>query len=57
MDEQVEEEANATEISSKLRLIGDNSNALLMLDKDLSTRVFVAPPGMPAVSGAAAAGG
>ena len=54
VDEQVEEEANATEISSKLRLIGDNSNALLMMDKDLSARVFTAPPGMPAISGPAA---
>ena len=41
IDEQVEEEANASEISEKLRLIGESKEGLLMLDKELSTRVFV----------------
>lgn len=41
IDEQVEEEANASEISEKLRLIGASSDALLALDKELMTRVFV----------------
>ncbi len=41
--EQVEEEASASEILEKLKMIGDNSNALLMLDKELGTRVFTAP--------------
>ncbi len=41
--EQVEEEASASAILEKLKMIGDNSNALLMLDKELGTRVFTAP--------------
>ena len=41
--EQVEEEASASEILEKLKMIGDNSNALLMLDKELSARVFTMP--------------
>ena len=41
IDEQVEEEANASEISDKLRLIGDSKEALFMIDKELSVRIFV----------------
>ena len=41
IDEQVEEEANASEIAEKLKLIGDSKEGLFMLDKELSTRVFV----------------
>lgn len=41
LDEQVEEEANTSEISDKLRLIGASKEALFMIDKELSTRVFV----------------
>ncbi|OGR76503.1 MAG: ferritin [Elusimicrobia bacterium GWC2_64_44] len=41
VDEQVEEEANSSEIADKLKLIGDSKEGLFMLDKDLSTRVFV----------------
>lgn len=43
VDEQVEEEANAQDIISKLKLIGEDKSALYLLDKDLSARVFVAP--------------
>lgn len=43
VDEQVEEEANAKEIIDKLKLIGEDKSALYLLDKDLSTRVFVQP--------------
>lgn len=43
VDEQVEEEANAQDIISKLKLIGDDKSALYLLDKDLAARVFVAP--------------
>jgi len=43
VDEQVEEEANAQDIISKLKLIGDDKSALYLLDKDLSARVFVQP--------------
>ena len=41
--EQVEEEANVGAVLATLRLIGDDKHALLMLDKDLATRTFVAP--------------
>lgn len=41
--EQVEEEANCSEICAKLRLIKNDPNALLLLDKDLAVRTFVAP--------------
>lgn len=50
VDEQVEEEANASEISEKLKQIGDSKEGLFMLDKDLSVRVFVdgtLPAGKP----------
>ncbi|HPT40860.1 MAG TPA: ferritin [Candidatus Gastranaerophilaceae bacterium] len=43
VDEQVEEEANAQDIIAKLKLMGDDKSALYLLDKDLSTRVFVQP--------------
>lgn len=43
IDEQVEEEANAQDIISKLKLIGEDKSALYLLDKDLSVRVFVQP--------------
>ncbi len=43
VDEQVEEEKNASDIINQLKLIGDNGYGLLMLDKDLGARVFVAP--------------
>lgn len=43
VDEQVEEEKNANDIINQLKFIGDNGYGLLMLDKDLATRVFVAP--------------
>ena len=41
--EQVEEEANVGGVLATLRLIGDDKKALLMLDKDLAARTFVAP--------------
>lgn len=41
--EQVEEEANVGGVLKTLQLIGDDKKALLMLDKDLATRTFVAP--------------
>jgi ferritin len=41
IDEQVEEEANSSEITEKLKLIGESRDGLFMLDKELSARVFV----------------
>lgn len=43
IDEQVEEEAAAEELLKKLKLIGGEGNGMLMLDKELSTRVFTPP--------------
>lgn len=41
--EQVEEEKNVQDILDQLKLIGDNGSGLYLLDKELATRVFVAP--------------
>jgi len=43
VNEQVEEEASASEVLDKLRLIGDNQGLLLGLDQELGARVFVNP--------------
>jgi len=43
IEEQVEEESNASQILETLRMIGDNSNALLMLDRELGQRTVAAP--------------
>jgi len=42
--EQIEEEGNDNEILSRLRIVGEDGNGLLMVDKELSARVFT-PPG------------
>ena len=47
VNEQVEEEASASDILDKLKFIGDNKGLLLGLDNELGTRVFVNP--FPAV--------
>ena len=41
--EQVEEEATVGEVVDRLRLIGDDSSGLFMLDSELSKRVFSLP--------------
>ena len=43
LKEQVEEEDNVGNVLATLKLIGDDRKALLMLDKDLAARTFVAP--------------
>ena len=43
LKEQVEEESNVGGLLATLKLIGDDKKALLLLDKDLSTRVFNPP--------------
>jgi ferritin len=55
VDEQVEEEATAEQVVNKLKLIGDNPQALLMIDAELGARVFAVPAGMPAAVGGGAA--
>lgn len=42
--EQVEEEANATEVIRKLKLMKDAPGGLYLLDKELGTRTLVLPP-------------
>jgi len=41
--EQVEEEANPTDIIQKLKFVGKDGRGLLMMDKDLAARVFTVP--------------
>jgi len=41
VDEQVEEEANVTEILDNLKLINGQGNGIFMLDREMRTRVFV----------------
>ena len=43
LKEQVEEESSVGGVLATLKLIDDDKKALLMLDKDLATRTFVAP--------------
>lgn len=43
IDEQVEEEANADGIVQQLKLVGDNTGGLFMLDRELGQRVFTPP--------------
>jgi len=43
VDEQVEEEETFQDIVDKLELIGDNVQALLMLDAELAQRTFTTP--------------
>lgn len=40
IDEQVEEEENDREIIDKLKLVGENSNGLFMIDKELTQRTY-----------------
>jgi ferritin len=41
--EQVEEESNDQEILAQLKLIGANSQGLMLLDKDLAARITTVP--------------
>ena len=43
--EQIEEENNDRDLIAKLKLVGDNGHGILMIDKEMGQRVFVAPPG------------
>ncbi len=40
VDEQVEEEANDEEIIQALKMIGDNGQGMLMLDRELASRTY-----------------
>lgn len=43
VDEQVEEEANVEKILATLKLINGQGNGIFMIDREMSTRVFVDP--------------
>ncbi len=43
INEQVEEESNADALIQRLKLIGDNSSGLFLLDQELAQRVFTPP--------------
>ncbi len=43
IDEQVEEEANFTDILGKIKMVSNSTEGLFMMDKELGTRVFVDP--------------
>jgi len=43
INEQVEEESNADGLVQKLKLIGDNTGGLFMMDQELAARVFTPP--------------
>ena len=43
VDEQVEEEANVEQILNNLKLINGEGQGLLMMDREMQTRVFVNP--------------
>jgi ferritin len=45
VNEQVEEEASADDIVQKLKLIGDNTSALFLMDNELASRSFTADSG------------
>lgn len=45
VDEQVEEEAAASEILEQIRFLGDNKHGLLMLDREFKTRTYTPPVG------------
>lgn len=49
IDEQSEEESNAVDILDQLHLIGENGQAIYLLDQQLATRVFVDRTLTPAV--------
>jgi len=43
IDEQVEEEASASEVVEQIKLAGDRGGGIFMLDKELGARVFTPP--------------
>ena len=43
VNEQIEEEATASELLGKIKLIGDNGAGLYMIDQELASRVFTPP--------------
>ena len=50
--EQVEEELNTSTIAHELKIAGDNTNSLFMIDRELAARVFTPPPALVQAKGA-----
>ncbi|EKD51307.1 MAG: hypothetical protein ACD_62C00288G0001 [uncultured bacterium] len=48
LDEQVEEEANASNILAQIKMVQNSKDSLYMLDKELALRVFVDATATPA---------
>jgi ferritin len=44
INEQVEEEASASQLVTKIKMVSDNPSALYLFDQELAQRVFVADP-------------
>ncbi|TFH13871.1 MAG: ferritin [Lentisphaerales bacterium] len=47
--EQIEEEENVSDVLAKMKLCGEGSGGLLLIDNELATRVFVPPPDLTGV--------
>ncbi|MBT7912444.1 ferritin [Candidatus Bathyarchaeota archaeon] len=47
VEEQVEEEANASEAVQQLEIMGDDGRGKLMIDREMGTRVFAVPASAP----------
>ena len=45
VNEQVEEEANASQLVTKIKMVCENPSALYLFDQELSQRVFVSDSG------------
>lgn len=57
VDEQVEEEANASKVVQDLKLVGNDGRGILMIDRELGTRTFVLAPELSALYAMGAAAG
>jgi ferritin len=44
VDEQVEEESNASKNVQNIEMVGDSGNGLLMVDREMGARTFTMPP-------------
>lgn len=50
--EQVEEEQSTSKVAQELKLVGNEGQGVLMLDRELGTRVFTMPPPAGSAAGA-----
>ena len=47
VEEQVEEEANTSEVVQQLEIVGDEGRGILMVDREMGARTFVSPATAP----------